>query len=202
MRCPASLRLSIASSRTVSSSAMKRVYGQAASSDHPIILPSPASSPTSAERSRAMSLATSFGSCGPTYATLRVPPSERVVAAKRAPERRESPLGLRAGPARGGTGITRAAIPGGPDGFLGQQPHGVGLRQRSGQPPQVPLQVRTVPLLEAPLQPRQQVPRPLRDAYLFDQLIAMFVHRAVILLSVCATSSAPVASVLPPKSFP
>src|SRR5215217_6203331 len=181
MRCPASLRLSIASSRTVSSSAMKRVYGQAASSDHPIILPSPASSPTSAERSRAMSLATSFGSCGPTYATLRVPPSERVVAAKRAPERRESPLGLRAGPARGGTSITRAASPGGPDGFLGQQPHGVGLRQRSGQPLQVPqvlLQVRTIPLLEAPLQPRQQVPRPLRRAYLIHQLLAPLVHRA------------------------
>src|SRR5215207_5847232 len=68
MRCPASLRLSIASSSTVSSSGMSEVYGRA-SSDHPIILSSPASSPTRAERSRAVSLATSFGSCGATYAT-------------------------------------------------------------------------------------------------------------------------------------
>src|SRR5215211_5447699 len=66
MRCPASLRLSIASSRTVSSSAMTKVYGQT-SSDHPIIASSPASSPTSAERSRAVSLVTSLGSCGPIY---------------------------------------------------------------------------------------------------------------------------------------
>jgi hypothetical protein len=66
MRCPASFRLSIASSRTVSSSAMKRVYEQA-SPDHPIVSPSPASSPTRPERSRAVSLVTSFGSCGPIY---------------------------------------------------------------------------------------------------------------------------------------
>jgi hypothetical protein len=43
MRCPASLRLSIASSRTVSSSAMRKVYGRATCSDHPIVSPSPAS---------------------------------------------------------------------------------------------------------------------------------------------------------------
>src|SRR5215207_545919 len=42
MRCPASLRLSIASSRTVSSSAMAEVYGRA-SSDHSIVSPSHAS---------------------------------------------------------------------------------------------------------------------------------------------------------------
>jgi hypothetical protein len=36
MRCPASLRLSIASSRRVSSLAMTDVYGHAAFSDHPI----------------------------------------------------------------------------------------------------------------------------------------------------------------------
>src|SRR5215217_869646 len=69
MRCPASLRLSIASSRTVSSSAMTEVYGRA-SCGHPIVSPSCASSPTSAERSRAVSLATSFGYCGPLYGSL------------------------------------------------------------------------------------------------------------------------------------
>jgi hypothetical protein len=73
MRPPASLRLSIASSRTVSSSAMEKVYGQAASSDHPLIASSRASSPTRVERSRAVSLVTSLGSCGPTYE----PPSMR-----------------------------------------------------------------------------------------------------------------------------
>jgi hypothetical protein len=52
---------------------------------------------------------------------------------------------------------------------------------------QVLLQVRTVPLLEAPLQPSQQVPRPLRDAYLFGQLLALLFHRVVSFLSVCAT---------------
>jgi hypothetical protein len=36
IRCPASLRFSIASSRTVSSSAMTEVYEQA-SSDHPVV---------------------------------------------------------------------------------------------------------------------------------------------------------------------
>jgi hypothetical protein len=45
MRCPASLRLSIASARTVSASAMSEVYGQT-SSDHPIVSPSRASTPT------------------------------------------------------------------------------------------------------------------------------------------------------------
>jgi hypothetical protein len=70
MRYPASLRLSIASSRTVSSSAMTEVYGPATFSDHPITSPSPASSPTSAERSQAVSLVTSFGSCGPIYSGL------------------------------------------------------------------------------------------------------------------------------------
>src|SRR5829696_805292 len=44
--CPASLRLSIASSRTASSSAMPTVYGQPASWDHPITSPSPASTQT------------------------------------------------------------------------------------------------------------------------------------------------------------
>src|SRR5215208_7471576 len=67
IRCPASFKLSIASSRTVSSSAMAKAYGQAASSDHLIIAFSPARSLTSAERSRAVSLVTSFGSCGPIY---------------------------------------------------------------------------------------------------------------------------------------
>ena len=42
MRCPASLRLSIASSRTVSSSAMSEVYEQV-TSDHSIVSPSRAS---------------------------------------------------------------------------------------------------------------------------------------------------------------
>src|SRR5215217_8774277 len=41
MRCPASFKLSIASSRTVSSLAMSEQYGRA-SSYHPIIAPSPA----------------------------------------------------------------------------------------------------------------------------------------------------------------
>ena len=45
MRCPASLRLSIASSSTVSSSAMSEVYGRAAF-DHSIGSPSHASTPT------------------------------------------------------------------------------------------------------------------------------------------------------------
>src|SRR5215207_7348863 len=113
--------------------------------------------------------------------SLRVYAGQRLQAAKRAPQRREPPLGLRAAPARGRTGITRAAIPGGPDGGLGQQPHAVGLRQGPGQPLQVPqvlLQVRTVPLLEAPLQPCQQLPRPLRRAYLLYQLFTPLVHRA------------------------
>src|SRR5215203_74295 len=117
----------------------------------------------------------------PPPVALRVYASERILAGEDPPERRDPPLGLRAGPARGGTCITRAAIPGGPDGGLDQQPHGVGLRQGSGQPlqpPQVLLQVRTVPLLEAPLQPRQQVPPPLRCAYLLLQLLPPLVHRA------------------------
>jgi hypothetical protein len=104
-------------------------------------------------------------------ALLGVPAGERVHAAKRAPQRREDPLGLRARPARGGIGIARAASPSGPDGGLGQKPHGVGLRQGFGQPlqpPQVLLQARTVPLFEEPLQPRQQIPRPLRSAYLLQ----------------------------------
>jgi hypothetical protein len=42
MRCPASLRLSIASSRTLSSSAMREVYEQA-SSDPSVVSSSPAS---------------------------------------------------------------------------------------------------------------------------------------------------------------
>jgi hypothetical protein len=45
MRCPASFRFSIASSRTVSSSAMTRVYEQA-SFDHPIVSPSHEITPT------------------------------------------------------------------------------------------------------------------------------------------------------------
>jgi hypothetical protein len=66
IRCPAYLRLSIASLRTVSSSAMGEVYEQAPS-DHPNIASSPSSSPTSPDRSRAVSLVTSFGCCGPIY---------------------------------------------------------------------------------------------------------------------------------------
>src|SRR5215210_7719129 len=42
IRCPASLRLSIASSRMVSSSTMTEVYGQT-SSDHAIVSPPPTS---------------------------------------------------------------------------------------------------------------------------------------------------------------
>src|SRR5215212_7505553 len=72
------------------------------------------------------------------WRALRVYAGERVQAAKRAPECREPPLGLRAGPARGRTGIARAASPGGPDGGLDQQPYRVGLRQGLGQPLQVP----------------------------------------------------------------
>ena len=135
----------------------------------------------------------------PPPEALRVPASERILAGEDPPERRDPPRGLRAGPARGGTGITRAASPGGPDGFLAQQPHGVGLRQGAGQPLQVPqvlLQVRTVPLLQAPLQPRQQVLRPLRDAYLFDQLLTPLFHRVVSFLLVCATRTA---AVRPPE---
>jgi hypothetical protein len=56
---------------------------------------------------------------------LRVLASKRIFAVEDPPEPRDPPLGLRAAPARGGTGIARAASPGGPDGFLGQQPHGV-----------------------------------------------------------------------------
>jgi hypothetical protein len=55
---------------------------------------------------------------------LRVDAGECLQAAKRTPQRRESPLGLRAGSARGRTGIARAASPSGPDGTLDQQPHG------------------------------------------------------------------------------
>jgi hypothetical protein len=151
-----------------------------------------ASSLTTTEGSRAVSLVTSFGSCGPTFATTggakrpcsRTHPGGRAfLGASR------SSLGLRAGPARGGTSIARAASPGKPDGGLGRQPHGVGLRQgpsQSLQPPQVLLQVRTVPLLEAPLLPRQQVPRPLCDPYLFDQLLASLFHPLITILSVCA----------------
>jgi hypothetical protein len=101
-----------------------------------------ASSPTRPERSRAVSLATSLWSCGPIYVTTggATCPCSRTHPGGHPTERRDPPLGLRAGPARGGTGIARAANPGGPDGGLGQQPHGVGLRKGPGQP----------------LQPRQQ----------------------------------------------
>src|SRR5215207_8963203 len=50
-------------------SATTEVYEQA-SSDHPIVSPSPASSPITAERSQAVSLATYFGSCGPICGSL------------------------------------------------------------------------------------------------------------------------------------
>jgi hypothetical protein len=115
------------------------------------------------------------------WGALRLHASKRILALENPPERREPPLGLRAAPARGGSSIARAASPGGPDGVLGQQPHGVGLRQGPGQPlqsPQVLLQLRTVPLLEAPLQPCQQVRRPLGRAYLLHQLLPPLVHCA------------------------
>src|SRR5688572_23514457 len=97
----------------------------------------------------------------PPPVTLRVHASERILAGEEPPERRDPPLGLRAGPAHSGTSITRAACPGDPSRFLHQQPHDVALGQGPRQPVQlrqVVLQIRAVFILQAPLQPRQEVP--------------------------------------------
>src|SRR5215217_361870 len=115
----------------------------------------------------------------PPRVAVRVHASERILAVEVPPKRRAPPLGLRAGPARNRAGLARAARLGVRGGVLHQQPHDVALGQRPRQPihlPQVVLQIRVVPILQAPLQPRQELPRPLRHAYLFDQPLAPLFH--------------------------
>src|SRR5215216_1024508 len=118
----------------------------------------------------------------PPPVALRVYASERILAVEDPPKRRDSPLDLRAGPARHRAGLARAARPGGFGGVLQHQPHDVTLGQGPRQPiqlPQVVLQIRAISILQAPLQPCQELPRPLRHAYLFDQPLVPLFHRVV-----------------------
>src|SRR5215217_6422709 len=118
----------------------------------------------------------------PPLVALRVHASERILAVEDPPKRRDPPLGLRAGPARDRAGLARAACPGVSGSVLHQQPHGVALGQGPRQPihlPQVVLQIRAISILQVPLQPRQELPCPLRLAYLFDQPLAPLFHRVV-----------------------
>src|SRR5215212_6595108 len=114
---------------------------------------------------------------------LLVHAGERIFAAEDSPERRDPPLGLRAGPARNLSGLARVAhpgIPGVPGGVLHYQPHGVALGQRcrqAVQSSQVLLQIRAVFALQAPLQASQEVPSALRRAYLLHQLLSPLFHR-------------------------
>src|SRR5215217_3936115 len=131
----------------------------------------------------------------PPPVALRVHASERILAAEDPPKRRDSPLALRAGPACHRAGLTRAARPSVPGGVLHQQPHYVALGQGPCQPiqlPQVILQIPAVSILQAPLQPCQELLRPLSNAYLFDQPLAPLFHRVVpsVRSSICALAGA------------
>src|SRR5215217_3540570 len=131
----------------------------------------------------------------PPPVALRVHASERILAVEDPPKRRDPPLGLRAGPARDRAGLTRAARPGVRGGVLHYQPYDVTLGHGPRQPiqlPQVVFQIRVVSILQAPLQPCQELARPLRHAYLFDQPLAPLFHRVVpsVRSSICALAGA------------